>query len=242
MPVRRSTPTTRTPRPALRRAPDGDPRSPLTSGPTRSPGALRPGRPAASSSPTMSCSGVGLTRNRSQPAASARLAVSAPTCPESASTGMWRVRTSAFSRRVASKPSTPGSDRSMRIAAGIVSSARSSASLDGAGDGDAVAADAQPLGVHLARIRDNRRRPARAVGRRSRLRREYSRVRGAGAISATDQLRFCSWLSSSRSTSPPPLTCRKWTTRSTRPARNSASATTSRARRRRSSSTRRPAP
>ena len=40
-----------------------------------------------------------------------------------------------------------------------------------------------------------------------------------------------------RSTSPPPSTSRKWTTRSTRRARKSASATTSRARRRRSRST-----
>ena len=66
---------------------------------------------------------------------------------------MWRVRTSAFSRRVASKPSTPGSDRSMRIAAGIVVEGEIERLPDGAGDGDAVAADVEPLGVHLARFR-----------------------------------------------------------------------------------------
>ena len=46
VPRRRSTATTRTPRPASAGG-GGDPRSPLTSGPTRSSGARRPGRPAA---------------------------------------------------------------------------------------------------------------------------------------------------------------------------------------------------
>ena len=70
----------------------------------------------------------GLVRKPSHPASAACSGAPASAWPVTAMTGMFFVRASAFSARVACQPSTPGSDRSMTTRSGGRSKARSRAS------------------------------------------------------------------------------------------------------------------
>jgi hypothetical protein len=71
----------------------------------------------------------GFVRKAAQPAARASRECPATACPVRARTGMNFVRSSFFKHRVASRPSSSGSDRSIRMRSGSNENARSSASF-----------------------------------------------------------------------------------------------------------------
>ena len=90
--------------------------------------------------------------NASQPAFFAPSEMPASAWPVSATTGIAAVRSSAFSRRVASQPSITGSDRSIRMMSGVVVDGALQRLHAVAGLDDVEAGELEVLGVHLARV------------------------------------------------------------------------------------------